>query len=126
MSKALATIFDFSNIKSFVITNGILIAIASYTVGHASASLIKVFVVNVLMPAIYYVFIKHALKAVSYDGYIYIGRIFMGSKQFDLEELLREFIAWSLTCVMAYFFVVYLLQRIFATDITKQEEHKFL
>ena len=121
-------ILDFTQIKSFVVTNGILIAIAGYTIGHATADLIKAFVVNVLMPLIYYVFVKHLLRAISYDGYINVGRLFVGSKRFDIEELMKEFIAWALTCVLAYVLIAYLLKTIFAnTSVTQEKEsYKFI
>lgn len=89
-----------SNFKDFLVKNGIVSTAASITIGFATATFIKSFVADVIMPLIFLVIVG-GLKHVNSD----MGRFlssFLSSKEMRFTNFASELVTWVLVVVAAF------------------------
>lgn len=107
---------DFSNIKSFVVQNGLIIAIAGITIGTSTKDMLKSFAIDIMMPLVYLIFIESLMKKINPRIYKRLSNIFSGSSTFLWKIFAKELIAWFLVLIVSYVFIVFFLNKIFNTQ----------
>jgi large-conductance mechanosensitive channel len=97
-----------TNFKDFVVQNGIVSTAASITIGFATATFVKSFVADVVMPVIFIVVIG-ALKKVNSNSGKFLGQ-FLANKEFRFTNFISELVTWVLI-VLAAFLILDLVVR---------------
>lgn len=88
-----------SGFAEFVTNNGILAATAGITIGFATATFIKSFVSDVVLPVIFLVIFSISKKT---GGFV---AKFLASKEFRFTNFVSEFITWILILLTAYLII---------------------
>lgn len=88
-----------ANFAEFVTSNGILAATAGITIGFATATFIKSFVSDVILPVIFLVILAINRKT---GGFV---AKFLASKEFRFTNFISEFITWILILLTAYLII---------------------
>lgn len=112
---------DFSEIKSFVTQNGIIVAIAGITIGSSTKDMLKALIIDLIMPLLYAGIFKKWIK--KYDWMKNLS----GSSNTPWHSFAKEFISWLLTLAISYVLIVYFLNKIFIStnsDKKIEEENK--
>lgn len=107
---------DFSSIKSFVVQNGLIIAIAGITIGTSTKDMLKSFAIDIMMPLVYLILIESFMKKINPRIYKRLSNIFSGSTTFLWKIFAKELIAWFLVLIVSYVFIVFFLNKIFNTQ----------
>lgn len=112
---------DFSEIKSFVTQNGIIIAIAGITIGSSTKDMLKALVIDLIMPLLYTMIFRKWIE--KYDWMKNLS----GNNNSSWHSFAKEFISWLLTLAISYVLIVYFLNKIFtskSSDEKIEEENK--
>jgi large-conductance mechanosensitive channel len=99
--------------KDFLIRNGIVTTAAAITIGIASATFIKAFVSDILMPAFYFIVGKVILQNVSNRMYKTVTDIFGDKVNFDFDGFAQDFITWVFIVIGAFLIIEYVVRRWF-------------
>lgn len=89
-----------SSFKDFMVKNGIVATAASITIGFATATFVKSFVADVVMPLIFLLIVGGASR-ISKDTGNFFSR-FLASKEFRFTNFISEIVTWVLIIVSAY------------------------
>lgn len=93
--------YDFtSSFKEFMVKNGILATAASITIGFATATFVKSFVADVVMPLVFLILVGGTSR-ISKDTGNFFSR-FLASKEFRFTNFASEMITWVLIILSAY------------------------
>jgi|UniRef100_A0A6C0BHJ1 large-conductance mechanosensitive channel len=99
--------------KDFLIRNGIVTTAAAITIGIASATFIKAFVTDILMPACYFIVGKVILQNVSNRMYKSVTDIFGDKVNFDFDGFAQDLITWIFIVIGAFLIIEYVVRRWF-------------
>lgn len=99
--------------KDFLIRNGIVTTAAAITIGIASATFIKGFVADIMMPAFYFVVGKLLLQNVSNRMYKSVTDIFGDKAEFNFDGFLKDFVTWGFIVFAAFLIIEYVVRRWF-------------
>lgn len=102
-----------SDMKSFLIQNGIIATTAGITIGFATATFVKSFVSDVILPVIFMVVVK-GTGTVSKDTSSFFSR-FLSKKEFLFTNFISETITWLAIVLLSYV----ILQGIYTNYIRK-------
>ena len=100
-----------SDLRDFLTKNNIVLTAAAITIGIASASFIKSFVGNVLMPSVYFVIGKIILQNVNNKLYESVTDIFGDKAEFDFDSFIKELLTWIFIVIGAYLIMDYFIRR---------------
>lgn len=89
-----------SSFKSFIVDNGVLSTTAGITIGFATATFVKSFVADVILPIIFLIMVK-ATGKVSKDTSGFFSR-FLSKKEFMFTNFISETITWLLIVLVAF------------------------
>lgn len=89
-----------SNFKEFIVKNGVVSTAASITIGFASATFIKSFVADVIMPLVFIVIVG-GLKHVNKETSRFFSQ-FLSSKELRFTNFASELVTWVLIIVAAF------------------------
>jgi len=89
-----------SSFKEFIVKNGVISTAASITIGFATATFVKSFVADVVMPLIFLVIVGGVSKVNKSSG-TFISQ-FLSSKEFKFTNFVSELITWILIVVAAF------------------------
>ncbi len=93
-----------TSFSKFVADNGILAASAGITIGFATATFVKSFVADVIMPLIFL-----AILAVNKNASGFVGK-FLASTNLRFTNFVSELITWILI-VLTVFFIINLIRK---------------
>lgn len=121
--------YNLDSIKSFVLQNGLIVAIAGITVGSSTKDVIKAFAIDILMPSFHFLIIQGILKPFSPKYYNVMTKIFGENRKFLWTTFLKELIVWFFIVTIAYIIIELLLNKLFvkSTDpeVIEEENKKF-
>ena len=89
-----------SSFKDFITTNGIVATTAGITIGFATASFVKSFVADVVLPIFFLLLVKGTGK-VSSSTSGFFGK-FLSNKEFMFTNFISEFVTWVLIILAAW------------------------
>jgi large-conductance mechanosensitive channel len=89
-----------STFKDFITTNGIVATTAGITIGFATASFVKSFVADVVLPIFFLLLVKGTGK-VSASTSGFFGK-FLSNKEFMFANFVSEFVTWILIILAAW------------------------
>lgn len=123
------TEYSFDSIKSFILQNGLIVAIAGITVGSSTKDVIKAFAIDILMPAFHYLIIRGLLRRFSPKYYGVMTRIVGENKKFLWNTFLKELLVWCFIVTIAYLIIELLLNKLFVKssdpDVIEEENKRF-
>lgn len=88
-----------SDFKSFLINNGVISVTAGITMGIATATFVKSFVADIILPVIFLVLVKGS-STVSKDASGFFSK-FLSKKDFLFVNFISELITWVLIVMTA-------------------------
>jgi large-conductance mechanosensitive channel len=89
-----------SNFSDFITQNGIIATTAGITIGFATATFVKSFVADVVMP-VFFLLLVQATGKVSTSASGFFGK-FLSNKEFLYANFISEFITWVVIVLSAW------------------------
>lgn len=89
-----------SSFKEFITNNGIIATTAGITIGFATASFIKSFVADVVLPIVFLLLVKGTGKVSSGTSSFFSK--FLSNKEFMFTNFVSELITWVLIVITAW------------------------
>lgn len=89
-----------SSFKEFITNNGIIATTAGITIGFATASFIKSFVADVILPIVFLLLVKGTGKVSSSTSSFFSK--FLSNKEFMFTNFVSELITWVLIILTAW------------------------
>lgn len=86
--------------KSFLASNGVISTAAGITIGFATATFVKSFVADVIMPLIF-LMVVNIVSRINKKGGSFFEK-FLANKEFRFTNFVSEFITWILIIVAAF------------------------
>lgn len=102
-----------NDFKNFLIKNNVVTTAVAITIGISSASFVKSFVVNVMMPGLYILIGNIILKNINNTLYQNLGEMFGEKAFFDFDNLAKDMITWILIVIASYLILEYVIRRWF-------------
>lgn len=89
-----------SSFKEFITNNGIIATTAGITIGFATASFVKSFVADVVLPIVFLLLVKGTGKVSSGTSTFFSK--FLSNKEFMFTNFISELITWVLIVLSAW------------------------
>ena len=106
-----------SSFKEFITQNGIIATTAGITIGFATASFVKSFVADVIMPIIFLLLVKGTGKVSSSTSGFFAK--FLSNKEFLFTNFVSEFITWVVIVLTAWLVLDLVYKYVIAKDTIK-------
>jgi large-conductance mechanosensitive channel len=110
-----------SSFKDFITNNGILATTAGITIGFATASFVKSFVADVILPIIFLMLVKGTGK-VSTTTSSFFGK-FLSNKEFMFANFMSELVTWISIVLIAWLVLSIVHKYIVSKEITMPVMH---
>ena len=89
-----------SDFKSFIVENNIIATMSAVTVAFSTGTMIRSFVVDILLPAIYGLFVSK-VKVKTLDG------AFAPLSKLNLDNFIKEFVTFIFVVITIFLFIYY-------------------
>lgn len=100
-----------TDFKDYIIKNNFVVTAAAITIGISSATFIKSFVGNLLMPSVYFVIGKIILQNVNNKLYKTVTDIFGDKASFDLDNFFKELLTWIFIVIGVYLILEFVIRK---------------
>jgi len=103
----------FSQLKKFIIDNGIIGTTAGVAIALVSNELIKSLASDIIVPIFIILFLKLNIKSLT--------AILPGKSELDITNFLKQFITWIFVVVITFFFIKTAFEGILGASNPKKE-----
>ena len=107
----------FSEIKKFIIDNGIVGTCAGVIIALVTKDLILAFVGDIVIPLFIFIFLRLKIKWLT-------AILPSGKSYFDLTDFFKQFITWFITIIVTYFVIKTTFETLLGISLKKEEVKK--
>jgi large-conductance mechanosensitive channel len=108
-----------SSFKDFIVKNGVVSTAASITIGFATATFVKSFVADVIMPVIFLIIVSgvsHVNKGTSK-----FFSQFLANKEFHFTNFVSELVTWIMIILAAFLILDLVVRKTLAKSFVSTE-----